>query len=197
MSGFWPWYWGGFAVAAIAVAYPYCTGRLLGVSGLYARALAVISELFSPAPQPDEDAALLAALEAETQAEFGHPEPLAAPAPTGLDAVRRSPTRSAPLFLLGIIGGAALAALLRADAVDPLKLGQLFGERFATPTTAVLALAVSGVCIGFGTRLAGGCTSGHGITGVACGERGSLLATLVFWSVGVAVARLCVLRIGA
>ena len=195
---FWPWYWGGLAVATIAVAYPFFTGRLLGVSGLYARGIAVLSGLFSRRSALSEDQALLAALEAETRAEFGEPDASAsAPVRKGLDGVRQSATSSSPLFLVGIIGGAALATILRDQDVDPLSLGQRFSARFDVTSTAVLVLALSGICIGFGTRLAGGCTSGHGITGVASGERGSLLATLVFWSTGVGVAWLCVYLLGA
>jgi uncharacterized membrane protein YedE/YeeE len=47
---------------------------------------------------------------------------------------------------------------------------------------------VSGILIGVGTRVAGGCTSGHGISGVARGERGSWLTTLVFWATALGVA---------
>ena len=43
-----------------------------------------------------------------------------------------------------------------------------------------------GVLIGLGTRMGGGCTSGHGISGFARGERGSLVTTAVFWSTAVA-----------
>jgi uncharacterized membrane protein YedE/YeeE len=37
-----------------------------------------------------------------------------------------------------------------------------------------------GLLIGFGTRLGGGCTSGHGIFGVSNLERASILTTLAF-----------------
>jgi uncharacterized membrane protein YedE/YeeE len=42
--------------------------------------------------------------------------------------------------------------------------------------------------IGLGTRLAGGCTSGHGISGVARAQPGSLLTTVVFWCTALFVA---------
>jgi uncharacterized membrane protein YedE/YeeE len=41
-----------------------------------------------------------------------------------------------------------------------------------------------GLFIGFGTRLAGGCTSGHGIFGLANFEYPSLLSTLSFMAAG-------------
>jgi uncharacterized membrane protein YedE/YeeE len=37
-----------------------------------------------------------------------------------------------------------------------------------------------GLLVGIGTQIANGCTSGHGICGLARGSRRSLVATLVF-----------------
>ena len=48
---------------------------------------------------------------------------------------------------------------------------------------------VGGLFIGFGTRLAGGCTSGHGIFGLANFEFPSLLATLSFMAAGIATTQ--------
>jgi hypothetical protein len=44
-------------------------------------------------------------------------------------------------------------------------------------------LAVAGVVVGFGTRLSGGCTSGHGVCGLARLSPRSLAAVLVFMGV--------------
>ena len=41
-----------------------------------------------------------------------------------------------------------------------------------------------GVLIGFGTRMAGGCTSGHGIFGISNLERASVESTLAFVAAG-------------
>jgi uncharacterized membrane protein YedE/YeeE len=47
-----------------------------------------------------------------------------------------------------------------------------------------------GLFIGFGTRLAGGCTSGHGIFGVSNLERASLSSTVSFMASGVVTTAL-------
>jgi uncharacterized membrane protein YedE/YeeE len=47
-----------------------------------------------------------------------------------------------------------------------------------------------GLLIGFGTRLANGCTSGHGIFGLANFERPSLLSTLAFLAGGFVTTQL-------
>ena len=44
-------------------------------------------------------------------------------------------------------------------------------------------LVVAGIAVGFGTRLGNGCTSGHGVCGVARGSPRSLAATGVFFTV--------------
>ena len=51
-----------------------------------------------------------------------------------------------------------------------------------------LWLIVAGVIVGVGTRLGSGCTSGHGVCGVSRLSRRSIVATLVFLSVGMLVA---------
>lgn len=54
------------------------------------------------------------------------------------------------------------------------------------------ALIASGLLVGIGTRYGGGCTSGHGVCGVARGSKRSLAATVAFMGAGFAVV--CLLR---
>lgn len=49
-------------------------------------------------------------------------------------------------------------------------------------------LAVGGVLIGFGARLGGGCTSGHGICGMASLSPGSLAVVATFLATAIATA---------
>ena len=77
------------------------------------------------------------------------------------------------LFLLGLIGGAALSFVLWESAA-------LF-----RPMRPLGVIAVAGLLVGFGTRLGKGCTSGHGVCGVATGAKDSIAATIIF--VGVAM----------
>jgi uncharacterized protein len=48
-------------------------------------------------------------------------------------------------------------------------------------------LGVGGFCVGFGTRWAAGCTSGHGISGMSDLQVGSILATFSFFAGGLAM----------
>jgi uncharacterized protein len=72
------------------------------------------------------------------------------------------------LFLLGLVGGAALSFLLWDSAV------------IFRPMRPLAVMAAAGLIVGFGTRLGGGCTSGHGVCGVGTGARDSIAATLIF-----------------
>ncbi len=47
-----------------------------------------------------------------------------------------------------------------------------------------LMLVAAGLLVGFGTRLGGGCTSGHGVCGMARGSKRSIVATLTFMAAG-------------
>ncbi|MBL9013202.1 MAG: YeeE/YedE family protein [Myxococcales bacterium] len=53
---------------------------------------------------------------------------------------------------------------------------------FGTPVRGTPLLAVAGLLVGVGTTLANGCTSGHGVCGLARLSPRSLVAVLVFMS---------------
>ncbi|BBG59661.1 Predicted transporter component [Providencia rustigianii] len=53
-------------------------------------------------------------------------------------------------------------------------------------TTGTPLLIVAGLLVGFGTRLGGGCTSGHGICGMARFSRRSIVAVVIFMLVAFA-----------
>ena len=50
-------------------------------------------------------------------------------------------------------------------------------------------LLIGGLLVGYGARLANGCTSGHGICGLASLSRPSLAAVLIFMAVAIITAR--------
>ena len=58
----------------------------------------------------------------------------------------------------------------------------------ANPNTMISLLFAGGVLVGFGTRLAGGCSSGHGLSGCGRLQPVSLVATAVFFGAAVAVS---------
>jgi len=56
--------------------------------------------------------------------------------------------------------------------------------------TSVVTIAVAGLLVGFGTRLSNGCTSGHGICGIARLSPRSITATVVFMVAAIIVVAL-------
>lgn len=79
----------------------------------------------------------------------------------------------ATAFIAGLPAGAALvAAFVRTPQV--------------TVTSSVPLLAVAGLLVGFGTRLGNGCTSGHGVCGIARLSPRSLIATATFMAAAAA-----------
>ncbi|MDW6022533.1 YeeE/YedE family protein [Mesorhizobium sp. BAC0120] len=79
-------------------------------------------------------------------------------------------------FILGLISG-------------PVFYSAVFGTY---PSATVVAsgpvMALAGVFVGFGTRMGSGCTSGHGILGMARFSRRSIAATAIFLLSGILVA---------
>ena len=67
-------------------------------------------------------------------------------------------------------------------------LGFLLFLPITTPIVVQLLLSFGVGLVGFGVRMAGGCTVGHGLNGCSRLQRGSLLSIAVFFSVGIAVA---------
>ena len=77
-------------------------------------------------------------------------------------------------FLLGLLtGGAALAFFtgVLADAEHPVQ--------------PLWLTALAGLLVGFGTRLGLGCTSGHGVCGIARLSLRSVVATVTFMGAGI------------
>ena len=79
------------------------------------------------------------------------------------------------VYALGLVVGALLASLL-------------------VPRAAILMipwwqLLLGGVIAGFGARLGNGCTSGHGICGMASFNKASIVAVIIFLGVAIVTAR--------
>jgi len=113
-------------------------------------------------------------------------------------------------FVAGILAGAFIAARLLSNH-QPVQLqaalaaqlqqyginhyqGLLPEQLFNWPALATMRgfvlMVVGGFLVGFGTRYAGGCTSGHSIMGLSTLQWPSLLATICFMAGGFIVSNL-------
>ena len=77
------------------------------------------------------------------------------------------------LFLIGLILGPLIYSYFTNQKIEILITKSLF------------LLIGGGVLVGLGTRISGGCTSGHGISGVGRFSLRSIIATMTFMVVGI------------
>lgn len=68
---------------------------------------------------------------------------------------------------------------------------QIVAQSSSLPIVSNLGFAVAGFLVGFGTRLGNGCTTGHGICGMARLSKRSLAAVATFMSAGLFSASMC------
>ncbi|MFA7191300.1 MAG: YeeE/YedE thiosulfate transporter family protein [Dehalococcoidales bacterium] len=94
------------------------------------------------------------------------------------------------MFVLGIIGGALVSSLLSGDfgwQWIPGKWEMAFGNNMWLRFFAALS---GGILLGFGARWAGGCTSGHGISGTMQLAVSSWVSAICFFIGGIAMAHI-------
>jgi len=77
------------------------------------------------------------------------------------------------LFLAGLIIGPIVYKLITQDEIN------------ISISNSLLLLAIAGLLVGAGTRIGGGCTSGHGISGIGRFSLRSIVATVTFMIVGI------------
>ena len=77
------------------------------------------------------------------------------------------------LFIAGVITGPILYKFFTSQEIN-ISISNSF-----------YLLAVAGLLVGVGTRIGGGCTSGHGISGMGRFSLRSIIATITFMIVGI------------
>ena len=77
------------------------------------------------------------------------------------------------LFLLGLIIGPIIYSLFTNKEIN------------ITISNSLILLICAGLLVGMGTRVSGGCTSGHGISGIGRFSLRSIIATIKFMIVGI------------
>jgi uncharacterized membrane protein YedE/YeeE len=89
-------------------------------------------------------------------------------------------------FLLGgiVIGGALFTLTTGSSSPSPSYSGLLPSD----PVLQLGILLVAGLAMGVGASTAGGCTSGHGLTGMSLGSPASIVAAMTFFGTALALA---------
>lgn len=92
------------------------------------------------------------------------------------------------MLVLGLFIGAFLSSMLSGTFHLSME-HSVWTAAFGTSPTLRMAVAlVGGVAMGFGARWAGGCTSGHGISGTMQWAISSWVASICFFAGGIATA---------
>lgn len=174
VSGTWPWYVSGFLLGLIMLALVYF-GKTFGMSSNL-RALCTMTGVGRYVPFFDFDWKAqrwnLAVVAGAMLGGFVAVNYMSAP-----DNVELNPKTIVQLESLGI------------DAPDGKLLPDaIFGTQGMSSPKMVFVLIVGGVLIGFGSRYAGGCTSGHAISGLSNLQLPSLKAVIGFFVGGLIMA---------
>lgn len=157
----WPWWIGGPAIALYVIGFLLAKNRLLSASTTF---------------QFVTDRWLA----------FGRRKDTSLSWLTEDDAGRDGDWRGH--YFIGLFAGGLASALLAGTfhpAFELKGLQSVYGFALATQAGVLM---VAGVLIGFGTRMSGGCTSGHCIVGVSGLQKPSIAATAVFFGCGIVIS---------
>ncbi|MDD4127759.1 MAG: YeeE/YedE thiosulfate transporter family protein [Methanomicrobium sp.] len=92
------------------------------------------------------------------------------------------------MLVFGIIVGAFISSVL-SGVFELTWVPDMFAARFGdSPVLRVIVALIGGILMGFGARFAGGCTSGHGISGTTQLSLTSILAAVFMFAGGIATA---------
>lgn len=190
------WWAGALVLGFITIAFWRAMGAPLGVSSSWDRIVfwREDEENARAARMMQENKAQLTdALLAETIAQFGadavkdllkNQSPadntVAAPA-----AQQHVPWPTHVTFLAMMAIGGLIAGVLSGEYRLQMHLGAEHARLFGAGAQTWLVLLAGGFLVGFGTRMCGGCTSGHGLSGCSRLQPGSLVSTASFFGAAV------------
>ena len=200
MTAYWPWWAGALALGSITVLYHILVGRRFGVSSSWERVVhwgvERKAEVMDAQVEADS-AAFEAALMEATMAEFGESgggvaleAPPVAPAPSSGQQSAKLPLTASLTLLIMILVGSFAAAILNGRFQLRGDMGPEFADIVVDGPLMWPVLFLGGIMVGIGTRMAGGCSSGHGMSGCSRLHPVSILATSVFFGTAVVVSTL-------
>ena len=203
MSPYLSWWLGALALSSVVIGFWFAVGRPLGVSGSWARvimwredkSIEAAEAPFRANPKMLQDALMQA-----TIAHFGEQAVYDTMARNKgisteeLVTLSKGDLRSKAswtmhaTFLASLMLGGLVTTLFAGQYQPTFNLGELHTQLFGTGMGYLMTLFFGGAMVGFGTQLAGGCTSGHGLSGCSRLVPASLLATAAFFGTAVIVS---------
>lgn len=210
---YWSWWMGALGLAFLTVGFWVVTGNTLGVSSSWDRLVSFregrkaqkASEALAQASASDIERAMMEA----TLAEFGDElsdevleqivrQESSQSTQSSEHSAReqRAPFGAHVLFLMFMTLGGTLAAFTVGDLKVQYDMGEKFVSFFGNGALSWIVLLLGGFLVGFGTRMGGGCTSGHGLSGCSRLQVGSLIGTAAFFGTAIGVSILLATVLG-
>lgn len=206
MSGYINWEYTAIGLSALTLGSYWLLRRPLGVSGSWARVVLWHQDReIREAEKPfhDKPTMLMDALMAATIEEFGRDMveqamekrrgqkvELVDSAKAAAVLPSREPWTSHLVFLMMLVVGGYLSTYMLGGFTLTYSLGEEHQHYFGSGFSYIITLLMGGVMVGFGTQLAGGCTSGHGLSGVSRLMPASIIATASFFGAAVFITKL-------
>lgn len=194
MHAYLNWWLGGLALGGLTIVFRFLTGKTLGVSGSWRKVAFWRQESASEKAArafTQNQAGAANALLAATLAEFGDDAMDGAPVespkakPVSMTLI---PWTAHLVFLLCMGLGGLLWAVYTGNLHLHFELSAIHSRITGNVWNMGIVLLVGGFLVGMGTQMAGGCSSGHGLSGCSNFSWSSLLATSIFFSTAVVVA---------
>jgi hypothetical protein len=185
LSEYWPGWLSGLVLAILIVAYFWVTGRMLASSGRITQLIDRWRYGRTADELPASAEELAAAMRAATAEAFG----ATAIRERSIEPQLVAPRPRSAIGWLGhvafLVGLALGGRLTNPGAPLTWSLGNGVWDGFVSSQSLPLLLLFAGVLVGFGTRMAGGCTIGHGLCGMSRLQRGSWASGIAFFAAGV------------
>lgn len=100
------------------------------------------------------------------------------------------------MLVIGVVTGSFLSAIISGDFQVGVWVPSLWASAFGdSAVLRVLVALAGGIILGFGARFAGGCTSGHGISGTLQLAVSSWVSAICFFIGGIITAHIIYLVI--
>ena len=145
LESYWPFYYGGLAIAAVALLVLSIGGDYLAIT----RGYVSVCSIFTRRPY------------------FNTPD-------------IGGPFGFRTMFTIGVVVGGFIAAIVSGGFKPTFTFGTFDSVWGTSMVVKGAVLVCGGICWGYGSRMAGGCTSGNSISGISRGSLASIVATVCF-----------------
>lgn len=196
---YFPWWITAICLAVVTLGFYLAFHSPLGVSGSWTRVIQwkndkILNEaqgIFAAQPKMFEDALMKATIQEFGEGEVTrfmesrHKNKPSNQQAASTKMLKRTHWTAHLVFLVTLILGGLVGSYIKGDFSLQSSLGSIHTDLFGSGFANFMTLFIGGILVGFGTQLGGGCTSGHGLSGVSRLVPASLIATVSFFGAAI------------